>query len=148
MIKLSLYTIWGMNLNSSELEMVILHPIAAITVYNDAQAASTTAQNIYVSSTLYQGNGDAFRHAYWNALMTSHLNSSLAYDFATANEAATPDGIDKTMDLNNNAKGRIIGGFGGSDSQLQSICEAYVSSSQLHRIVNGQLVPTDSSGRK
>ena len=140
------YTIWGMNLNAAELALVVLYPVEAIYVYNDAQTALSEAQYYYNSNTLYQGNGDAFRHAYWNALMTKHIGSWMAYLFATAHESTTPDGIDKTMDLNNNEIGRNIGIY-YSWSVLESTVMTYVNNGWLYRIVNGQLTVTDSSGR-
>lgn len=140
------YTIWGMNLNAQELALVVLYPWEAISVYNDAQTALTRAQALYQSSTLYQGNGDAFRHAYWNALMVDDVGVILAEAFATAHEYETPDGIDKTMDLNNNVEGRNIGQYTTRDKYETSV-KNYVSWGWLLRIVNNQLVPTDSSGR-
>lgn len=38
----------------------------------DANTASNTAAR-YFKSSLHNGKGDAFRHCYWNALMTHHI---------------------------------------------------------------------------
>lgn len=59
-----------------------------------------------------QGNGNAFLHAYWNALMAFSQGSSWAKLMADAHErnqaysAAPPD---RQMDYDNNAVGRSIG---------------------------------------
>lgn len=140
------YMIWGMNLNVQELALVALYPIPAVTVYNDAQTAGNRANSLYEYSTLYLGNGDAFRHTYWNTLMAWHLSTNLAEQFATAHESTTPAGIDKTMDLNNNQVGRNIALY-YSSSTYESTVIQYVNNGWLNRIVNGQLTITDSSGR-
>ncbi len=140
------YTIWGSNLNETELILVAMYPFDAVNVYNDAQAALSQAQYLYQASTLYQGNGDAFRHSYWNALMYHDVGPLLAEGFATAHESTSPEGIDKSMDLFNNNVGRNIGRYySRSDSFTQ--CIIYVSNGWLERIVNGKIVVTDSSGR-
>lgn len=140
------YTIWGMNLNAAEIALTILYPVSAIYVYADAQTALEEAENRYQYNTLYQGNGDAFRHAYWNALMTNDIGSNKAELFANAHESETPDGIDKTMDLYNNAQGRSIGQT-WNPSDYISITMTYVNWGFLYRIVDNLLVETDSSGK-
>lgn len=140
------YTIWGKNLTGAELALVVLYPVYAVYVYNDAQTADSEARRLYQSSTLYLGNGDAFRHTYWNALMTKNVGSFIAELFATAHESDTPDGVDKTMDLNNNYTGRNIGLY-YSSSVLESTVITYVNNGWLNRVVNGELTVTDSSGR-
>jgi hypothetical protein len=78
--------------------------------------------------------------------MTKFIGSWKANLFATAHESETPDGIDKTMDLNNNEIGRNIGIY-YSYSVLKSTVTTYVNNGWLYRIVNGVLTVTDSSGR-
>ncbi|MBS9524741.1 hypothetical protein KI659_12045 [Litoribacter alkaliphilus] len=56
--------------------------------------------------------GDAFRHAYWNALnVISTNNVPLSKQFADAHECDTPSNreMEKIMDLHNNQVGRDIG---------------------------------------
>lgn len=50
-------------------------------------------------------DSDAFRHAYWNALMTYNIDVDFAEDIATAHEYNAPQ-PSKTMDLFNNQVGR------------------------------------------
>lgn len=56
-----------------------------------------------------EGHRDAFRHAYWNALMTHEYGRGWTSTFATAHEGI-PDnpGNREAMDLYNNAVGRSI----------------------------------------
>lgn len=61
------------------------------------------------------GHNDAFRHAYWNALMTKRFGgpengeASFADRFATAHEGAPGNAADReAMDLHNNRVGREI----------------------------------------
>jgi RHS repeat-associated protein len=81
-----------------------------------ADVALETAQNSGLSG-LWDGEGDAFRHAFWNALMVQKVGAWAANDFATAHEsgsgAADPksdeyDPVAVEMDLFNNQKGREI----------------------------------------
>jgi hypothetical protein len=58
------------------------------------------------------GHNDAFRHAYWNARMTSEFGESWANQYATAHEAVTTQinnsSVREAMDLYNNEVGRQI----------------------------------------
>jgi hypothetical protein len=55
------------------------------------------------------GHNDAFRHTYWNALMTAHFGEDFATAYATAHEAAPGNpGAREAMDLFNNELGRRI----------------------------------------
>jgi hypothetical protein len=56
-----------------------------------------------------EGQGDAFRHAYWNALMHSELGSDWSETLTTAHEGIPGNpGIREAMDLHNNEVGRQI----------------------------------------
>lgn len=58
------------------------------------------------------GHNDAFRHAYWNARMTSEFGENWAKQYATAHEAVTTNinnsSVREAMDLYNNEVGRQI----------------------------------------
>ena len=55
------------------------------------------------------GHNDAFRHAYWNALMTKNFGEKFAAAFGTAHEGVPGNPADKeAMDLFNNELGRRI----------------------------------------
>lgn len=70
---------------------------------------------------------DAFRHAYWNVLLSKYVNETWASKFATAHESQTPAGLPKSMDLHNNAVGRGIfrSNSTKSQAQLSSIVKNY-----------------------
>lgn len=55
------------------------------------------------------GKADAFRHAYWNALMTRRTSAAFAAQFASAHEVgSTNSAAASAMDLHNNAVGRAL----------------------------------------
>ncbi|HVG48080.1 MAG TPA: hypothetical protein VM899_08100 [Rubellimicrobium sp.] len=55
------------------------------------------------------GHNDAFRHAYWNALMAKHFGEDFAAAFASAHEGVPGNAADReAMDLHNNELGRRI----------------------------------------
>jgi hypothetical protein len=55
------------------------------------------------------GHNDAFRHTYWNALMTAHFGEEFAIAYANAHEATPGNpGAREAMDLFNNELGRSI----------------------------------------
>lgn len=77
--------------------------------------------------------------------MKSAMNESDAEVWATAHEADS-SGIDKEMDLFNNAVGRSIDVSGKSDSEIYEAVKERVVNGSCRRIVDGALVPTDAAG--
>lgn len=140
------YSVFGTRITSEEAKLVAKHPIDAVEVAANAETAQDAAEDKYESDELYLGNGDAFRHAYWNALNVEFVGESRAKEFADAHESETPSGVDKTMDLRNNKIGRSIG-ESTSISKIKSKVEKYCDRGDLWRVVNGKLVETDSSGK-
>ncbi|WP_429001295.1 DUF6973 domain-containing protein [Vandammella animalimorsus] len=70
--------------------------------------ALAQANNRYPRATQTDGHGDAFRHAYWNALMTREFGIEFAKQFATAHEGLADTSDAEAMDLYNNEVGRRI----------------------------------------
>ena len=132
------------SLNSAERELALKHPIQAVTVYNCANKA-TDATIAYYGTNGWQDNSDAFRHCCWNALMKSAMSASDADAWATAHEAES-SGIDKDMDLFNNAVGRSINVSGKSDSEIYEAVKGKVKGGSCRRIVDNKLVATDGTG--
>lgn len=101
-------------LTSAEVALAQKHPAEFTKYSSTAVTALNEAENYYPQSELYLGIGDAFRHAYWNALMVANfrgLNSidygiSRAEVWANAHESNS-FGVDKDMDLINNEAGRL-----------------------------------------
>lgn len=132
------------SLNSTERELALKYPLQAIKVYNCASKA-TDATIAYYDTNGWQDNSDAFRHCCWNALMKSTMSESAADVWATAHEADA-SGIDKEMDLFNNAVGRSIDVSGKSDSEIYEAVKEKVVNGSCRRIVDGELVPTNGTG--
>lgn len=90
----------------------------------DAYVASKLADDALAAAVatrlpgLHNGPADAWRHAYWNCIMTKRLGASQAKTIADNHEAhGGGPAIENAMDLFNNAAGRICGsGSGGCDS--------------------------------
>jgi hypothetical protein len=73
------------------------------------ELAEARAETVFGGELNADGHANAFRHAYWNALMTQRFGEEWAADFATAHErapAAHPTPV--AMDLYNNEVGRRI----------------------------------------
>ena len=75
----------------------------------NAQYATWKSEELFPNS-LYNGKGDAFRHAYWNAANVIDLGYQLTEDLTTAHENVPPSYPyhykEKNMDLFNNEVGR------------------------------------------
>lgn len=132
------------NLNPAERELLLKHPLQAIQVFNCANKA-TDATVEYYGTNGWQDNSDAFRHCSWNALMKKAIGESAADEWATAHEYES-SGLDKEMDLFNNAVGRSIDVTGKSDSEIYNAVKNKVVNGDCRRIVNNELVPTNADG--
>lgn len=144
------YNILGKNATKEELLLVVKYPTQSVKIFNNSSTASNTASSLYKAETLYLGNGDAFRHAYWNALNVKSVGADIAKAFANAHESETPEGNDKTMDLRNNTVGRNIGRIYSNSSNAtikNKVIEA-VNQGRLYRLYNNnikeKLITTDS----
>lgn len=87
------------------------------------------------------GHNDAFRHTYWNALMTRHFGEDFAAAFGTAHEGVPGNPADKeAMDLYNNELGRSIAVANpdASDEELADLV--------FQAINDGEAVVIDASG--
>lgn len=87
------------------------------------------------------GHNDAFRHAYFNALLTKNFGLDFAAAFATAHESTHGNFADReAMDLYNNDVGRRIAMENpeASDDELAGLVHAAVK--------NGEMVVIDGTG--
>ena len=144
------YNLLGKNATKEELLLVVKYPTQSVKIFNNSSTASNTASSLYKAETLYLGNGDAFRHAYWNALNVKSVGADIAKAFANAHESETPEGNDKTMDLRNNTVCRNIGRIYSNSSNAtikNKVIEA-VNQGRLYRLYNNnikeKLITTDS----
>ena len=72
--EMNVYAYSGTSLTSQEISLYSAHPKYAVKVKSCADTATRASQNLYKEYTLWQGNGDAHRHAYWSALMLSLIH--------------------------------------------------------------------------
>jgi hypothetical protein len=87
------------------------------------------------------GQRDAFRHAYWNALLTAEFGAEWTEQFATAHEAAPGNPADReAMDLYNNEVGRQIAlaNPGATPEQLADLVQQAVT--------DGRMIVIDAGG--
>ncbi|MBU2923104.1 hypothetical protein KO504_17290 [Winogradskyella psychrotolerans] len=101
----------------------------------NAQKATWKSEELFPNS-LRNGKGDAFRHAYWNALNVILLGDNLAESLATAHEDQPPTYTysykETQMDLFNNEVGR-------SKHSWFSDGFSSLTNSILNSITNGEL---------
>lgn len=102
----------------------------------NAQRAINIAQSRYPNS-VHNGNGDAFRHAFFSELNTATLGVALAKQLGDAHEQQSSNPLETQMDLFNNEQGRQV----SSIYQEQAIVDL-VTSGRLRIIANGILVPS------
>lgn len=86
-----------------------LSPTELLALDQTRKLAEKAAIERYGAGTQFDGTADAFRHAYWNALMAERFGQKWADDFATAHEGA-PKSLPQAsaMDLHNNEIGRQV----------------------------------------
>lgn len=87
------------------------------------------------------GHNDAFRHSYWNALMTKRYGADFTENFTNAHEGAPGNPADReAMDLYNNAVGRRIAteNPNASDEQLAQLVQ--------QAIQRGEMIVIDRNG--
>ena len=99
------------KLNDLEKEVFDSNPYYGAYALLDASTAMDFTSNVWNETYgFHNDNADAFRHSYWNGLMTFHTTDSYAKRFADAHEeggVANPP-LESEMDYFNNAKGREI----------------------------------------
>ncbi|MEM9459112.1 MAG: hypothetical protein AAGF11_33345 [Myxococcota bacterium] len=107
-----IYPIQGIvtGLTPSEKWFLLTHPHLIFTIKENADVASAEAARRYRGSGLHNGQGDAFRHCYWSALLARDIGAENAEAFTSAHEAwaGNPQG-EKAMDIHNNRVGIAIG---------------------------------------
>ncbi|CAF1158807.1 unnamed protein product [Rotaria sordida] len=99
----------------------------------DADNAGVEAQNSYPANTLHNGIGDAFRHCYWNALMTISIGREQAKKVADLHEDHNTEGPqnERIMDLNNNEIGRQVGSESKTADEARAKCDDHVKTGYL-----------------
>ncbi len=101
---------FSIEANSDERSLCVRHPVKCTKKKSDSETTVEQVEKYYNSSVHYNGNGDAFRHAYWNALIVKSISAKYAKFFADAHEygADNQPAIERQMDLHNNRLGQYI----------------------------------------
>ncbi len=98
-------------LNSQEIEIFNSNPAWGAVILVQADYANRMEKQFFGGNT-WATNGDAFRHALWNAMGARGTSDSYMEAFATAHETGSPqydpNNIDTQMDLYNNEMGREL----------------------------------------
>lgn len=109
-----------------------------------ASAAESLANLKYDDANSHNGNGDAFRHAYWSCNMVVRIGANWAKRWGDAHEIEPGQpAIEKEMDLWNNQLGRNIGTTGPATANF---VQENIRSGVGRRIVNNRLVSSSSEG--
>ena len=130
------YVIKGIfsGLTPAEKLYLITHPHHIFTIKENADKALAEARSRYPGAQLHNGNGDAFRHCYWSALLGRDIGADNAKTFTTAHEgySANPEG-ERAMDLHNNGVGIGIGAANSSstDAELANLCAVALANGKL-----------------
>lgn len=155
------------KLSSFEKSWVITHPCIAEKVFQITNTARKEALKMESDSTLDRdpqgGQVDAFRHAYWMALLSQHMCWKKAIKLGAAHERGNyrqfkrskseggeiPDSISSVMDIFNNHTGAIIGCNNKSlseDDLKQKITNAILHGNMRIIAKNGNGLPIDNHG--
>jgi RHS repeat-associated protein len=133
----------GQSLNPAEREWIAMHPLAALSFRRAAAEARAEAELLFPKE-LTNGRGDAFRHAYWNALMARAEGAQLAAEFANRHELwddANTTVAERTMDIHNNSIGRQLGSSpDGSHTLVYRVLDAMAKQRLWWIDKNGGLV--------
>ncbi|WP_424185971.1 DUF6973 domain-containing protein [Actinokineospora sp. G85] len=113
------------------------------------QDALHVAEGKFEGKGLTDGHADAFRHAYWNALMAQRYGEEWAGEFATAHERnPSSHPVAVGMDLHNNEVGREIARTNpdASPQELATLVEQAVNDGRMVVIDdNDTLVPSNEA---
>jgi len=149
-----LYSYLTNRFNSQEKALFNSNIAKGLLCIANGVSAVATAERNYHDYVLRDYNGDAFRHALWNYLMTKDVGSSFARQWSNAHEygAVGQSSNERYMDLYNNQVGINLG-IANPSTFLQS---TFVSKTKekVRRIggciilVNGRYYWSNSYGEK
>ncbi|CAF2607394.1 unnamed protein product [Rotaria sp. Silwood2] len=128
---------WGEPRGSTLTEGIkcvfLVGPFDCAKAKTDADNAAAEARQSYPADTLHNGIGDAFRHCYWNALMTISIGRDQAKKVADLHEDNNTTGPynERVMDLTNNEIGRQLGSESKTADEAREKCSANVRSGYL-----------------
>ncbi len=152
------YEAWS-HVTAAEKELIFWNPESALAIYSVAMIASNAVFNKFHNNDnagIQEGNADAFRHAFWNAMSVVNIrnhNAAMVKQFMDAHEIDNPynNPLSMEMDLFNNEVGRQIGLAhpNASYAELEELCFQATINGQLRRVINKAFIaPTNSAGNK
>lgn len=98
------------NFTDAEIDLHARQPTMIPRVFAHMLVAWIVARALFSAESCHNGPGDAFRHAFWAAMVARSYGESLALQYTSAHEnyeGNPPD--ERAMDLHNNAVGAAIG---------------------------------------
>lgn len=99
------------RLTIDEWKVVLINPIDSCNSITTVKISLDSAKGNFPCDQKYgheNTKSDAFRHAYWNALMTKYSNFDFADKLSTAHESGSTTESATRMDLHNNKFGREL----------------------------------------
>lgn len=141
------------NLNSREKALYNKNKAKALVCMANGKYAIKYSKELYKSSVLHNGNGDAFRHAIWNYGMAIDVGQTFAKQWADAHEYGDTKQpyIERKMDLHNNMKGRSLAKqypYTRKHFQFKNNTKKLVRSGKCFIIKNGKIDSSSSYGEK
>lgn len=108
----------------------VIGPLDCNTARADSETALASAQSEFPDLEGHNDKADAYRHCYWNALMTVHIGADQANEVADLHENNNPNEPgEHNMDLHNNDVGRNLGAT--SEAEAKSLSPAAADDGRL-----------------
>ena len=142
---------WLVDYSVNDVEKVLFlgNKNYGVTSLVEGSVAAQKTKEFFGSAWEVGTESDAFRHAFWSAILTNKTTIGFAKFWMDAHEFGTPENLgtqERTlqthMDLSNNAKGMEIGSSTNYDSIERLVRNAQFAG-KLLKIVNGNLVSTN-----
>lgn len=138
------------KLNPEEKKLFDENSLVGARVLVCALSATNKADDLYEKFALHNGNGDAFRHMYWNFRMASDtdIGPLWAERWGNAHEDGDPrqPQIERMMDLHNNKRGRELAAAKVDDDPRA--LRAAIRNGSCRIIQQGALVRSNAEGEK
>lgn len=115
------------SLTWDEFWLLLANPWYVIPTDQASDNALAEAARQWPGMSSADTKADAFRHSYWNILLSKRINLNWAESFTTAHESETTNIYTKEMDLHNNLVGRYVhkNNTSKSEANLSSIVKSY-----------------------
>lgn len=151
--------------NEAEKALVLKYPTQAAAYWMISRESVSLAEARYTQgSCWWSGNGDAFRHTYWNAALMRRYYELFTWDVNKCasvtkmwtdahEEDGEPWSIHHDMDILNNYAGRNIGYeyYDSSYAEILQETQRYIDNGYCHRVdrragdTEDKLYPTDTT---